>query len=125
MNVDGVFCRRELVGRSVPVWCLFRSAAGANKALPPHSLTFLTKHDDLPRQARDERNSKEGSKQNDGSHAQFYEWCKARGMYIHAPDPFYMRGINKVRKPKKCFILAYIDVFFKNDQFTKTGSGQT
>jgi hypothetical protein len=63
---------------------------------------------DLPRQARDKRNSKESSKQNDGSHAQFYEWCKARGMYIHAPDPFYMRGINKVRKPKKCFILAYI-----------------
>ena len=48
---------------------------------------------------------------------QFYEWCKVsaallsssgslstqktpllcqeRGMYIHAPDPFYMRGINK------------------------------
>ena len=26
---------------------------------------------------------------------QFYEWCRARGMYIHAPDPFYMRGINK------------------------------
>jgi hypothetical protein len=25
----------------------------------------------------------------------FYAWCKARGMYIHAPDPFYMRGINK------------------------------
>jgi hypothetical protein len=43
------------VGRSVPVWCLFRSAAGANKALPPHSLTLLTKHDDLPRQARDKR----------------------------------------------------------------------
>ena len=26
---------------------------------------------------------------------QFYAWCKARGMYIHAPDPYYMRGINK------------------------------
>lgn len=26
---------------------------------------------------------------------EFYAWCKARGMYIHAPDPFYMRGINK------------------------------
>lgn len=25
----------------------------------------------------------------------FYAWCKTRGMYIHAPDPFYMRGINK------------------------------
>eukprot|EP00750_Incisomonas_marina_P013765 INCI17536.7.p1 GENE.INCI17536.7~~INCI17536.7.p1 ORF type:complete len:859 (+),score=106.03 INCI17536.7:189-2579(+) len=25
----------------------------------------------------------------------FYAWCRARGMYIHAPDPFYMRGINK------------------------------
>lgn len=25
----------------------------------------------------------------------FYAWCKARGMYIHSPDPFYMRGINK------------------------------
>ena len=25
---------------------------------------------------------------------EFYEWYKARGMYIHAPDPFYMRGIN-------------------------------
>lgn len=25
----------------------------------------------------------------------FYEWCRARGMYIHAPDPYYMRGINK------------------------------
>ena len=25
----------------------------------------------------------------------FYEWCRARGIYIHAPDPFYMRGINK------------------------------
>ena len=21
--------------------------------------------------------------------------CQERGMYIHAPDPFYMRGINK------------------------------
>jgi hypothetical protein len=26
---------------------------------------------------------------------EFYEWCRQRGMYIHAPDPFYMRGINK------------------------------
>ena len=25
----------------------------------------------------------------------FYAWCRSRGMYIHAPDPFYMRGINK------------------------------
>eukprot|EP01079_Euglenida_sp_SAG-EU17-18_P007468 gene7468-1334_t len=25
----------------------------------------------------------------------FYAWCRARGMYIHAPDPFYVRGINK------------------------------
>lgn len=26
---------------------------------------------------------------------EFYEWCRSRGMYIHAPDPYYMRGINK------------------------------
>ena len=26
---------------------------------------------------------------------QFYAWARERGMYIHAPDPFYMRGINK------------------------------
>jgi hypothetical protein len=25
----------------------------------------------------------------------FYAWCRARGMYIHSPDPYYMRGINK------------------------------
>eukprot|EP00911_Craspedida_sp_UC1_P001207 UC1_evm2s912 len=25
----------------------------------------------------------------------FYAWCRARGMYIHAPDPYYFRGINK------------------------------
>jgi len=25
----------------------------------------------------------------------FYAWCKQRGIYIHSPDPFYMRGINK------------------------------
>ena len=27
----------------------------------------------------------------------FYEWCREHGIYVHAPDPFYMRGINKVR----------------------------
>ena len=26
---------------------------------------------------------------------EFYAWCRERGMYIHAPDPFYMRGINQ------------------------------
>ena len=26
---------------------------------------------------------------------EFYAWCRARGMYIHSPDPYYMRGINK------------------------------
>mgnify|MGYP000564491319 CR=1 FL=1 len=25
----------------------------------------------------------------------FYKWCRERGMYIHAPDPYYLRGINK------------------------------
>jgi hypothetical protein len=26
---------------------------------------------------------------------EFYAWCRERGMYIHSPDPYYMRGINK------------------------------
>jgi len=26
---------------------------------------------------------------------EFYAWCKERGMYVHAPDPYYFRGINK------------------------------
>ena len=25
----------------------------------------------------------------------FYAWCRARGMYIHSPDPYYLRGFNK------------------------------